>query len=266
MTYTALVMAASRRGAEDTVAKIQGLSHKCLVVLDGSPMIQRVVDVLLATPEISRVVISVESPDIIRSVPRLRDLMDQGRITTVQSADNLFTSVKTAIENIDSPYPLLISTADNALHTPEMISHFLNSCSAGKADVYIGMTRAEDVLKAYPDGMRAFHRFRDGGYSSCNLYVLTSPATLKAARVFEGGGQFGKKPQRILKAFGLLTLICYKFQLLTLDGIAKVISRRNGLTARPVLLPYAEAPIDVDNPKDFALTEEILIKRRQQAA
>ena len=30
-----LVMAASRRGVDDPVARIQGLSHKCLVTLDG---------------------------------------------------------------------------------------------------------------------------------------------------------------------------------------------------------------------------------------
>lgn len=266
MTFTVLVMAASRRGADDSVARIQGLSHKCLVVLDGIPMLQRVVDVLLAVPEVGRVVISIESPDIVASVPHLAALMAEGRISTVPSADTLFASVEKAVAAIDQPYPLLISTADNALHTPEMVSHFARECSKGTADIYVGMTRAADVLAAYPDGMRAFHRFRDEGYSSCNLYCLMSPKTLKAARAFEGGGQFGKKPRRILKAFGLATLICYKLRLLTLAQMARLLSRRNKLAVEVVLMPFAEAPIDVDNPKDFALTEKILKARRGEAA
>lgn len=31
-------------------------------------------------------------------------------------------------------------------------------------------------------------------------------------------------------------------------------------------MPFPEAPIDVDNPRDFALTERILRARRQEAA
>ena len=33
--FTALILAASRKGKEDEVAKLQGVSHKCLVEVDG---------------------------------------------------------------------------------------------------------------------------------------------------------------------------------------------------------------------------------------
>ncbi len=266
MKYTALVMAASRLGAEDPVAKIQGLSHKCLVVLDGTPMLERVVDTLLATPEIGRVVISIESPEILRSIPALAEMLDSGRISTVKSDINLYQSVLSAVDQLEDPYPLLISTGDNALHTPEMISHYCRDGLKRNADVLVGMTRANDVLAAYPDGMRAFHRLRDQGYSSCNLYSLMNPKAIKGARAFEGGGQFGKKPRRLLKAFGLPFLVLYKLQLITLKQAERLVSMRSGLKLEVVLMPFADAPIDVYNPKDFALTERILRNRRSKAA
>lgn len=264
--YTALVMAASRRGAEDPVAKIQGLSHKCLVVLDGKPMIQRVIETLLEARAIARVAVSIEDPAILRSVPALANLLDQGRIVTVPSEGTLYHSVIRGALSLDDPYPLVITTADNALHTAEMIDFFCSEATRSQAEVLVGLTRANDVLAAYPDGLRAFHRLRDQGYSSCNLYCIRSEHAVHSAKAFEGGGQFGKKPRRILKAFGLRALLFYKLKLFTLQGFLRHLSRRSGLELQAVIMPFPEAPIDVDNAGDFALTERILRSRRAEAA
>lgn len=266
MKYTALVMAASRRGAEDPVAKIQGLSHKCLVVLDGIPMIQRVVETLLDARSIARVAVSIEDPAILRQVPALARYLDKGRIVTVPSEATLYHSVMRGVLSLDNPYPLVITTADNALHTPEMIDYFCDQATKSQAEVLVALTRANDVLAAYPDGVRAFHQLRDQGYSSCNLYCIRSEHAIHAAKAFEGGGQFGKKPRRILKAFGLRALLFYKLKLITLQGFLRHLSRRSGLELQAVIMPFPEAPIDVDNPRDFALTERILRARRQEAA
>ena len=262
---TALVLAASRRGAEDTVAKIQGLSHKCLVVLDGVVMLERVVRAIKAAPSIGRIYVSIESEALLRSVPALNAMLENGDIHYVESADNLYLSVTKAIGAIDEPWPVVITTGDNALHTTEMIEHFCNELDASGADAAAGMTPASVILEAYPEGKRAFHNLKDGGWSSCNLYALTSDKALVSAKVFEGGGQFGKKPQRILKAFGLLFMLLYRYRLATMDGLAARLSRRWNMQIRVIRMPYADAPIDVDNPADFALTERILRSRRLAA-
>jgi hypothetical protein len=49
---------------------------------------------------------------------------------------------------------------------------------------------------------------------------------------------------------------------LTLGGAFEAVSKKLGITAAPVLLPFAEAAIDVDKPSDLALVEEILAARR----
>lgn len=262
---TALILAASRQGAEDAVARLQDASHKCLVEIDGIVMLERVVRELQASAHINRIVVSIETEDLLRQTPALAEMLGKGEIEFAQSQQNLFKSVVHAVDTIEAPYPMLVSTGDNALHTTEMIDHFCEEVRSTDYDAAVAMTPADVILKAYPDGKRAFHDLRDGGWSSCNLYGVMNSKALEAARAFETGGQFGKKPERILKAFGLRFLIKYKFMLASLDGLAEHLSKRWNMKIAPVRMPFADAPIDVDNVKDFYRTEKILRARRGAA-
>jgi len=262
---TALILAASRRGPDDAVAKLQNASHKCLITIDGMIMLERVVKEMVAAKDVGRVFVSIENIDLLKSAPALKEMLENGDIEYVASAENLFLSVKTAVEAIDDPWPLVISTGDNALHTTEMIDHFMTELNRKSPDAAIAMTPASVILDAYPDGKRAFHELKDGGWSSCNLYALSNDNALTAAKVFEGGGQFGKKPKRIFKAFGLGFMLLYKLKLATSAQLTNILSKRWGLKLELVSMPFADAPIDVDNPGDFERTEKILQIRRRAA-
>ena len=56
----------------------------------------------------------------------------------------------------------------------------------------------------------------------------------------------------------LIVLFRYVFGRLTLRGAFDYAAKRLGITASPILLPFAEAAIDVDNPSDKTLVETIL--------
>ena len=256
--FTALVLAASRRGPGDAVAQIQNKSHKCLVRLNGTAMIERVLQAVVDTPAVTRIFISVEDAKVLREVPKVAAWLDSGVVVPLVSKGNLAESLFAAVQEIADPYPLIITAGDNALHTPEMLSHFCAEVAKNDAEAYIAMTRAQLILDKYPEGARAFHRFKDDAYSSCNLYAVTNAKGVNGAKPFATGGQFGKKPLRIAKGFGLLSLILYKLQWLTLEGVTKRISKAIKAKTEAVLMPWAEGPIDVDNPKDFALVTKIL--------
>lgn len=256
--FTALVLAASRKGPGDAVAQIQNKSHKCLISLNGTAMIERVIQAVVDTKAVTRVFISIEDPEVLREVPKVAAWLDSGVIVPVKSEGNLAESLFSAVKEIPDPYPLIVTAGDNALHTPEMLEHFCGEVSKSDADAFIAMTQAQLILDKYPEGARAFHRLKDGAYSSCNLYAVTSDKGVNGAKPFATGGQFGKKPLRIAKGFGVLSLILYKLQWLTLDGVAKRISKAIKAKTDAVLMPWAEGPIDVDNPKDYALVTKIL--------
>ena len=259
---TALILAASRLGPQDVVAQSQGVSHKCLITLDGMIMLERVVREIKASKYIDRIFICMENESLLDSVPVVKEMHESGEIQFVHSSENLFLSVTGAAKQINEPFPLVITTADNALHTTEMIDYFCENLFAGNPDAGIAMTPAALLLEAYPEGQRAFYNIKGGGWSSCNLYGVMTRKALAAAKAFEGGGQFGKNPQRILKAFGLLFMILYKYKLATIDTLFKRLSKRWGIEMKLIKMPFADGPIDVDNAGDIALANKILKARR----
>jgi CTP:molybdopterin cytidylyltransferase MocA len=260
--YTGLVLAARRPGILDPLAKAAGVSHKCMVPVHGKAMLERVVRSLLDSGCCPHVYISIDQPEVLKSNAALNGWLDHGLITTVPAANNLTDSVLAAAEKIpDKEWPILISTGDNATHTPEIVRDFAIGSLKSGAEVTLGITREDTVIATLPEAAKAFHRVKDGGFSSCNLYTLASKRTLKTVEVFRGGGQFGKRHRRILKAFGLMPFILYKLKLVTIEGIARRIGKGFGVSMAPVFLPYDYGPIDVDDQTSFDLTEKILKKR-----
>ncbi len=261
----ALVMAASRKGPADSVAQLQGLSHKCFVTIDGMVMLERVVGVLIETGRFDRIFVSIETEASLRTVPQLAAWMDEGKMAFVESSGNIADSILSAVNVIDNPLPLFITTGDNALHTAEIVSEFVDQFRAGSGDVAVSFTGRDVVLKEFPEPGLAFHELKDGGWSACNLYGLRNENALNAVKVFEGGGQFGKRHMRILKAFGIMPFILYKLKAVGVHALMARIGRGLGVTVDSIIQDYSWGPIDVDNPASFKLTEDALIRRRQAA-
>ncbi len=258
---TALVLAASRQGIDDPVAKLQNKSHKCLVTVDGVAMIERVVQTLIDSACFGRIFISIEGEYVLEELTSVTRWLNEGTVELITSSGNLADSVVNVNRTVSSPLPLVITTADNVLHTPELVRFFVTAFSKSAGDASVAVTPESTVLEEYPSGEFGFFRFRDGGYSFCNLFGIGSSRGLEAAEIFRTGGQFRKHPWRILKVFGALPLLLYKWRLLALDSFVRRVTRKLGITINTVRLPYAFAPIDVDNPKTFAFSERVIRDR-----
>jgi hypothetical protein len=256
--YTALVLAASR-GNLDPLAQAGGVSHKCFIDIAGRPMLARVVEAVLQSPRVKRTIVAIEPESMVEAREILAPLPGAEAIEYVPSRENIGTSVAAVAR--EALLPLIITTGDNALHTEEMVTYFCDGLDGLAEDGALGLTPASYVLEKYPEGNRAFHRFRDGAFSSCNLYAILTPAGLDAARVFNSGGQFGKKPRRLIGAFGLTAFLLYKSRLFTLKTVLRTLSRGIGVSTAPVLMPFAEGPIDVDRQVDWDLANRIVAAR-----
>jgi MobA-like NTP transferase domain len=258
--YTALVLAASR-GNLDPLAQAGGVSHKCFIDIAGQPMLRRVVEGVLASPRVKRTIVVIEAGAMDEARQLLGSLPGADAIDYVSSRDNIGTSV--AAVATEDMLPLVITTGDNALQTEEMVTFFCDALDSVGEDAALGLTPASYVLEKYPEGNRAFHRFRDGAFSSCNLYAVLTSKGIEGAQVFRSGGQFGKKPKRLIGAFGLWAFLLYKSRLFTLRTVLRALSRAIGLRTAPVLMPFAEGPVDVDRQVDWELANRIVAARER---
>jgi len=262
--YTVLIMAANRRGINDPVARMGGVSHKCVVPIAGMPMIERVVRTIEAWGKAGRILVSIENSEILDSVPYVADLRRDGRIEFVRSGANFLESVGNAAGRLmDTDYPVLITTGDNVLHTPSIIDDFCTAATASEAEVAFALTPRTVVADSYPQDAPdvGYLTFAEGQHSNCNIYMLRSPRTLPVVRTMQEGGQFRSHPLRILRAFGFVAMVKYQLGRVRIPDIKQRLERLFGLPVAPIILRYAEAPIDVDNPTTYALVERILHQR-----
>jgi GTP:adenosylcobinamide-phosphate guanylyltransferase len=258
--FTALILAASR-GAADPVAKSEGTSHKCLVDVAGRPMLVRGVDALSASPSVGAIAISVEAPDVLAALAPVAGAVAAGRIALLTSGATTSASVLGAVEALGAPYPVLITTADNPLLTPEMVEHFCAEALASDADLAVALASETVVREAVPTAERTFLGFRDGRYSGCNLYALMRPAGLEAVRFWAAAERHRKRPWRLVALFGLGSLVLFLLGRLSLDQAFARASRVMKVRAKALRMPFPTAPIDVDKPADLALVRRILAAR-----
>lgn len=122
------------------------------------------------------------------------------------------------------------------------------------------------MLAAHPEGQRRFYRFSDDAYSNCNLYALRGPEAMRVAEGFRSGGQFAKKPLRMIVALGPINLALLLMRRLSLRGALRRLGRRFRLNVEPVILADGAHAIDVDNARTYRCAETLLALRRQALA
>lgn len=259
-TLQAVVLAGSRLSG-DPVARHAGVSHKALVPVAGRPMVARVVDALKRCNRVGRIAVVIEDPTVLRTVPGIDAALDEGTVIGVESAATPSMSAAKAVAALGDDYPVLLTTADHALLTTEMVDLFLDLSAVKDADVVAALAAKETITAAYPGTVRTYLRFRDGRYSGCNLFFLATPASRNALAFWRRVEENRKSPWRIAGAIGLGTVFFYVLGALTLNGALARLSRAMGATGAAAIMPVAEAAIDVDKPADLDLVEGIVEKR-----
>lgn len=257
--FVALVLAGSR-GPADPVAQAASVPHKALAPVGGVPMLRRVLDALAASPSVRRIVVQTNEPAIVAGLPGLQRAVALGEIEILPTEASPARSVSAAIARLAAELPILVTTADHALLTPEMVGHFCRNAPQ-EADIAVGLAAASTVLAKYPGALRTFYKLGGERYSGCNLFALLTPQARQAIDFWVRLEQHRKKPWRLIAAIGVRPLLLYLAGRLDLARAMAELSRIVGVRGDAVLMPQAEAPIDVDKPEDLVLAEKILAGR-----
>ncbi|KKC25337.1 nucleotidyltransferase family protein [Sphingomonas sp. SRS2] len=258
--FTAIVLAGQRPGT-DPLSEYFGQPRKALIEVAGQPMLAWVGATLIARGDVDRIIILAQDADALLDHPGTRWLRDEARVTARDCGDSIVEAISRTLRAMPNAYPFLLTTADNVL-LDDAILHQFAARSAG-ADVAVALVERRTLELAYPGNRRTWLPFRGGAYSGANLFWLGSPAALEALAVWRRIEQQRKKARAVLGAFGLGLALMIGTRLLTLNQAIARAGGRLGITARAVVLPFAEACIDVDKPSDHAMAEDILRKRQR---
>ena len=247
---TAVVLAGSRPGG-DRFAETYGTDLKALIPLGGAPMVRRPVEALLASADIGCVRVLAQQPD------RIRDAVpDDPRVSVEQSGDTIAATLEAFCFDPNVQWPILVTTADHALLTRDMVADFLAKAAA--ADVAIGVVTRESLLKRMPQSQRTWLKFRGGAYSGANLFLLGSPKVRSTLELWRSSEQNRKKAWRMLFTLGLVGFLGAVLRLRSLKQTVDRVGRKLGLEIRVVELTDPLAAVDVDKPADHELVTAIL--------
>lgn len=254
----ALVLAGSR-GPDDAVAAAAGVSCKALAPVAGRPMLQRVLDALAASGCVRRVTVAL-APEVpvADEAPALARAFAAGEIARMDPESSPCRTVRSAFAARDATRPLLVATGDHPLLTGEMVRAFIAGSQLSRADVTAGVTPVGVVDAAFPGVRRTALKFRDGGYSGCNLFALMTPRANDVLALWQTLENDRKRPWRMAAHLGSGTLFAYMTRRLTLDGAVARVGMRAGADLAAVRLNWASAARDVDTPGDLELAEAVL--------
>jgi GTP:adenosylcobinamide-phosphate guanylyltransferase len=255
--WTAILLAGQRPGEDDFPARY-GVAAKALIPIGGEPMLGRVARTLLASPSVGRILVLAQRPDTLLT-GTLAWMGEEPRIGAAISGAGISASIGAVAGSAAAPFPLLVTTADHALLTPEMVESFLGGTAA--ADVSFALVERSLVERVHPETKRTWLRLGDGDYSGANLFALASPASREALAFWSRVEKDRKKALRLISYFGPWLLLRAITRTISLDDALARIGRRMGLRLKAVRLPFPEAAIDVDKPEDVELAERILSGR-----
>lgn len=245
MVNAVLILAGQREGVVDPLCEAMKVSHKAEIPVSGMSMLQRVVQALNESNLKNKIYISGYSGSELKQVSSGKGPAD---------------SVSLALTEINQ-YPCLITTCDHALLTADMLHSFIQGAEAAGADICVGLATEKTIQGAYPETERTYLCFSDQAVSGCNLFYIKNANGLKAIAFWQSVQHLRKNPLKLAKKVGVLIGLKYALGRLSLTAAFDYAAARIGITAAPVLLPFAEAAIDVDKPSDLELVEQILSQR-----
>jgi len=259
MSMDAIVLAGDR-GPNDPVAVAAGVAAKCLTPIGGTPMVTRVVRALTASERVGGRLLCGTARQTLESSPELLAMTSRDDIGWIAPQATPCTSAAAALATLPAEAPVLVTTGDHALLSPVMVRDFLDKALARGGDVAVALAPYDVVREAYPDTRRTVLKFSDGRFCGCNLFAFLTPRGREMARLWQQVENERKKPIRIIGFVGWLAMARYALGVLSLGAALRRISRKTGITAAVVEMPFAEAAIDVDSVADLELVRAIVAR------
>jgi GTP:adenosylcobinamide-phosphate guanylyltransferase len=254
--FTAVVLAGDR-GPDDPLVKATGAACKALVEIDGQPMLLRVLKTLGDSSYIDHSILSGPKQEHLQTQPALDQQITNKLVEWHPPQSTPSTSAAYILQHV-AQQPVLITTADHPLLTPEIVNHFCKGSQAQNLDVAVGLCEYPRIKQAFPGMRKTVLKFSDGEYCGCNLFAFLSDDSRRMADIWRQVENERKNPLRIIRLLGWLSVARYLTGTLSLDSAMKALSKKLGLRIGTVILPYPEAAVDVDSVADQLIVEKKL--------
>lgn len=252
-----VIVLAGDRGPADPVAAATGAPCKALAPVGGRPLLARVLDTIHTSGRFTEGRIVGPSAELVADNPALAAVLDRSALTWIAPGASPVASVLAGLDTLDADQPVLVTTADHALLTKDMINAV---CSAPRGlDLGVALVERARVRQAFPGSRRTAIRLGGEGYCGCNLFALYTPRARRLVDRWRRVENERKHPARVIAGMlGTGALVRYALRRLTLEAAFERLSARHDVRVGPVMLDDPRAAVDVDSVRDLHDVESIL--------
>jgi hypothetical protein len=255
-TFDVFITAGYDPDKTDPLLEVAGVDHKSLVQVAGKPMIWHVVRAFVESGRIGEIVIIGLGPE--------HGLDFGAPVHYVPNQPSLWASQNAGVRRlreINRENRLIIgTTADIPLLTPEIVDWFIDHCQPFDRKLYWGIVPKDVMVKGFPDSKRSYLPLREGDFCSGDLYLGRLSSAEQIQEKMRGVIENRKSVVRQLLLLGPGVILRFLFRRLAIDDLVGVVHRAFGITGGPVILPFAEAGMDVDKPFQWEQVQEYLVR------
>ena len=225
-------------------------SYEALIRIGTKPMVRYVVDALLKSGIVHRVVIA--------GPKQLKQFMPEESVEVIETGYGIIENAVKALEYVDSSRPVIIATCDIPLLTAPAVRDFVESSLKDSADFFYPIVSMDEVFRRFPEIKRTSAKLREGRFTGGNLFFLNPtvvPKSVEKARQFVN---YRKSPIKLCRILGLEFVLKFFLSRLTIPELEKKVSEVLGIKVKAIVTQYPEIGIDVDKPSDYSIVSAYL--------
>jgi len=232
---------------------------KALIDIAGKPMIQWVLNAVSEAKGLEEVtVIGLKESVVLSCDKPLTLLPNQGSMI-----GNIREGVRHILEKNPNTEFVMVSTSDIPLITGDIYDWFIAQTQETHHEFYLNMVTQQVLEARFPGIKRRVDRIGNlelRGVADINILqpkiVMQSDGA--AERIEKARGHLWRQ----LNFVGFDTLFLIMLHQLDLDAFTKRLGKKHGVDMHPVICPYAEIAMDVDEPAHLEIMQRELSERR----
>lgn len=246
MTVDAVILAGGDGEVIDPSARFKGL-----VPVAGKPMVEWVVDAMLAAETVAEVAVVAPTAEDLgpwADKPHKLVVSDGSFIENVIAGVNAFRANR----------PVLIVTGDLPALSPQAIDDYVTRSLEAGAEVSYPLVSEEDMVAQFPGSKRTFVRVNHGNVTGGNM-MLMAPSLAERNRVI-GQRLFDtrKSPVQMARVIGLPFIVKLVTGRLMVADVERKMEQMLGGKCAAIYTSYASIGADIDKPIDVIVTERVL--------
>jgi len=247
--FNALILAGTKKKGPLEIA--EKVDNKALIILDGMPMINYVVDALHNSENIDQILVVGPKKELHQYIgKKVKEILNPG--------DSILENMEIGLNYFSSDDNLLLLTSDIPLITSEAIDEFLRICTKRKASIGYPVITKENIIKKYPETERTYIKMKEGVFCGGNIVFFKPDVFFQNKKLIKELFDNRKATWKYAKILGLKFILKFLFKALTLEEIEKRVTDILGYNSVAVMVSYPEIMIDLDKLSDLKLIQKCL--------